>query len=411
MTNVSHTLVYNLKTRQIERTLGDMNVKAAIASPDGQKLWYDDGSQLSSIDLNKPGESPTSITRCIGANASRWMEDGSLCVLTRYGQLLSFDPTANKSQMRQLSIPPQPVPIQSIALGPDGKIWMGGFLAGGTASYDPASGKSELFHGMSQIENFGVLDGKMYLGIYPHARLYEFDPAKAWSADNPRKFATVEGQSRPVAMLGVPGLGKVFIGMVPEYGILGGHLLSYEPKTDSLTDHGEVVAKQSVVSLVYSHGLIVGGTSITGGLGINPTEKQAKLFGWDPGAGKKLFEIVPVPAATAITCLCIGPDQNIWGMADGTLFIFDLLSGKILSNHELLKLDYAARNYNVWRDAFLVVQPSGRVYLTLDDKFFTIDPATKSATMLRDKGAQLLAMDRTGRLYFRDTINLWQYTP
>jgi hypothetical protein len=32
-------------------------------------------------------------------------------------------------------------------------------------------------------------------------------------------------------------------------------------------------------------------------------------------------------------------------------------------------------------------------------------------TMLQEKGAQLLAMDRAGRLYFRDTINLWQYTP
>ena len=38
-------------------------------------------------------------------------------------------------------------------------------------------------------------------------------------------------------------------------------------------------------------------------------------------------------------------------------------------------------------------------------------PAAKQLSILRDKGAQLLAMDRTGRLYFRDTVNLWRYAP
>src|SRR5262249_28291715 len=150
-------------------------------------------------------------------------------------------------------------------------------LAGGAACYDPATGTSDKFRGISQIEHIGMLGGKMYLGIYPHGRLYEFDPTKPWGENNPRKFGTIEGQSRPVAVLGVPEVGKVFIGMVPEYGILGGHLLTYDPKTDGLTDHGEVVARQSVVSLAYAGGMLIGGTSITGGLGIKPVETQAKL--------------------------------------------------------------------------------------------------------------------------------------
>jgi hypothetical protein len=207
-----------------------------------------------------------------------------LGVLTRTAHLLRIDVEARRADGKALQIPPQAIPIQSIECGPDGKIWMGGFLAGGAAVYDPATGKSEKFRGISQIEHIGVLDDKMYLGIYPHGRLYELDPTKPWGENNPRKFATIEGQSRPVAVLGVTELGKVFIGMVPEYGILGGHLLTYDPKNNALTDHGEVVPRQSIVSLTYADGTLIGGSSVTGGLGIKPVETQAKLFGWDPVA-------------------------------------------------------------------------------------------------------------------------------
>jgi hypothetical protein len=362
-----------------------------------------------SLDLDQPTESPQAIARCIGANAMTWLETNDLCVLTSHAQLLHYNPATGKTRMLPLKVPPQPIPIQSIELGPDGKIWMGGFLAGGTAAYDRATGKKELFKGMSQIERIGVLGGKMYFGIYPHARFYEFDPAKPWGENNPRKFAQVMGQSRPMAVLGVPELSRVCIGTVPEYGQLGGQLMLYDPRNDKLDDAGEVVAKQSVVSLVYAHGPVIGGTSIKGGLGIQPEAKCAKLFGWDPATGKKVFEIEPVPDTMAITCLITGPGKNVWGAANGTLFILDPAGQKVLFTKKLPGEDYDANNYLLWRDAFMVVHPSGRVYATLDNQLLQFDPATKKVTVLRDKDASLLAMDRNGRLYFRDLVNLWQY--
>src|SRR5262249_28129648 len=156
---------------------------------------------------------------------------------------------------------------------------------------------------------------------------------------------------------------------------------------------------------------LIGGTSVTGGLGIKPVEIQAKLFGWDPVASKKVFEIDPVAGTSAITCLIVGPDKNVWGVADGTLFIFNPSERRVVSTHPLFKVDYAAKNYNIWRDAFLVVHPSGVVYGTLDGKLFQIDPKTMGVTTLREKDVQLLTMDGQGRLYFRDTINLWQFAP
>jgi streptogramin lyase len=413
VTNRNQAIVYNLKTRAVERETPSESVKSATRAPNSSLVYFGRADHLMSIDLNVPTAEPVEVVRCIGVNGSHWFGDDDLCILTRYAQLLHFHPSSGKSEMLSLKIPPQPIPLQSVELGPDGKIWMGGFLSGGTACYDPATGKSSLYKGMSQIERMGVLGGKLYFGVYPHGRFYQFDPGAAWSADggNPRKIAQIAGQSRPIAVVAVPSLAKIFFGTVPEYGMAGGHLLEYTPGGDAMRDYGEVVPRQSIVALAYSHELIVGGTSISGGLGIEPVERQAKLFLFDPKSGEKIFETIPVPAATAITSLIIGPDQSIWGMANGTLFVFDVEQRKIVSQQELFPVDYKSRHGQVWRDAFLVVHPSGQLYGTVDGRFFRVDPATMRVTLLRESGVSLLAMDRQGRLYFRDSTNLWQYTP
>jgi hypothetical protein len=296
-----------------------------------------------------------------------------------------------------------------MTLGPDGKIWMGGFLAGGTASYDPTTGKHELFHGMSQIENFGQLNSKFYLGIYPHGRLYDFDPTAEWNATNPRKLATIEGQSRPIALLGIPELNKVFIGTVPEYGQLGGVLAIYDISTKKLDVHHDVIAKQSICSLAFDKNLIIGGSTIWGGLGQKPAESLAKLFVWDPATNQKTAELAPVPAAKSITGLFVGPDGNIWGMADGTLFIFDPASQKVLETHPLFPIHFTEDSH-VWRDAAFALHPNGQIFGAVHDQFFQLDPTTKKVTVLRDKAGDLLAMDRDGKLYFHVGAHLWQYT-
>ena len=70
-----------------------------------------------------------------------------------------------------------------------------------------------------------------------------------------------------------------------------------------------------------------------------------------------------------------------------------------------------ATGKHVWRDASLLVHPSGPIYGTQGGKLFRLDPRTYAVTVLRENGDGLLAMDREGRLYFKETIDLWQYTP
>jgi hypothetical protein len=406
--NRNKTLVYNLKTQTVERELPTGAVKSAIGAPDSE-VYYGSAGELMSIGLAHAEQTSRAIIQCAGMNASTWLSSNELCILTSHAELLRYSPGSGKAQTNSLQVSPQPIPIQSIELGPDGNIWTGGFLAGGTARFDPVTRKTELFKGMSQIERMGVLGEKMYFGVYPHGRLYEFDPAKPWGAHNPRQIGQVPGQSRPMAVLGVPELARVFIGTVPEYGKLSGHLLVYEPAKEKLKDEGEIVSKQSVVSLAYANGLILGGTSVAGGLGIKAEAQHAKLFGWDPVSGKKVFELEPVTNSQAITALMNGPDHNVWGVANGTLFIFDPLNRDVVFTKNLVEQEN--RSYQVWRDAFMLLHPSGKIYATLDGRLLQIDPGTKAVTVLRDRDADRLAMDRHGRLYFRDRVNLWRYTP
>jgi hypothetical protein len=312
--------------------------------------------------------------------------------------------------VRALKKPVEPVEIQSMALGPDGRIWMGGYLSGGNAAYDPGSGRSEEYKGLSQAESIAVLGESLYFGLYPHGRFAVYDTTRAWGKGrNPEQGGKIEGQSRPFAGMGVEGLKKVFFGLVPEYGKLGGGVAAYDVVGKKLEFYHDVVKDQSVIALAYVDGLIVGGTSVSGGLGVEPVEREGRLFLWDPEKGEKVFEVVPVAGEPAVTCVIEGPDGRVWGVAGGTLFVFDPHARKVVSRRKLFDVDYSGRH--VWRGASMVVHPDGFLYGTLEGRLFRLDPKTMHVTVLRDRGAGLLAMDRQGRLYFRDGIHLWRYTP
>lgn len=414
VTNMGKSLVINLRSREVEAVLPAMTGQQVMTqSPTDGKVYYAVNGRLYSFDPSKPGEGPTDLAACPGAIGMTWLHDTpepTLAVFTGKAALFQYDPKTGQTSTRSFKTPTEPVAIQSITCGPDGRMWMGGYLSGGNAAYDPATGKSQEYKGLSQSESIAVLGDSLYFGIYPHGRFATADVNKSWGKkSNPKQLGAIEGQSRPFAGMGVPELKKVFFGTVPEYGTLGGGIAVYDVAAGKLDFFHNVVKDQSVIALAYASKVIVGGTSIWGGLGANPTETEGKLFVWDPEKAEKVFETVPVPGVSAVTCLTVGPDGNVWGFAGGTLFVFDPVGRTIVSREKLFDVDYTEKH--VWRDGVLVLHPSGQFYGTLNHVFFRLDPATRHVTLLRGKEAGLLAMDRQGRLYFRDYVNLWQYTP
>lgn len=420
VTNLNQSLFINTTTRKVEAVLPRMTGQQVMAkSPGDGRVYYVVDRKLWSWDTASPKAGPVEIMPSSDALGMTWVkydgEDGypgeTLVVFTRYAGVLRYNPQTGKSSVKQLTAPKEPIVIQSIALGPDGRIWTAGYLSGGNAAFDPKTGKSQEYKGLSQAESMAARGNVLYFGIYPHGRFYAYDATQPWDVKrgNPKHLGDIEGQSRPFAAMGVEELDKVFWGTVPEYGLLGGGLAAYDVKTGKLDFHHNVVQDQSVIALAYADGLVVGGTSVWGGLGIQPTQTEGKLFLWDPKENRKVFEMTPVDGMSAVTCLINGPGGKVWGVAGGTLFVFDVANREIVSRHELFEVSYKGKT--VWKGADLVVHPSGQVYGTLEGKFFRLDPATKRVTVLRQGGAHLLAMDRDGRLYFREKVDLVRYSP
>ncbi len=410
VTNIGKTLVFNLKTGALENETKKLAVRTALKSPTGNKIYYGDDVDYFLSDLTKPAEIPRKIGKYNTILASKWNTPDELYLFTRYGQFVKYNTRSETSSSVSFKVPPQPISINAIHLGPDGKIWTGGYLSGSNAALDPSTGISQEYRGMSQTEGVTVQGSSMYFGIYPGGRLYAYDTDQPWNPgnSNPKMIARIPGQSRFYAGASMNDNKTLFFGSVPEYGHLGGAIVEYNSETGEITTYSDVVPQLSIVSLATAQGIVIGGTSVWGGLGIAPAKTEASLFGWDPVTRKKSFELIPVENAKAITSLINGPDGNIWGIADGVLFIFNPMNRQIVSRHLIYEVNAESKKANVWHDASLHIHPSGKIYGTGGGQLFSIDPDTKKVTSLV-KNASKLAMDKEGNLYFSRGTHLWQY--
>jgi hypothetical protein len=104
----------------------------------------------------------------------------------------------------------------------------------------------------------GYGDGLIALSSYPAARITLYDPKKPYNfgtgpGSNPLDIGPLDAAEiafRPHAMVATPD-GKLWIGSAPNYGIRGGPLGWYDPKTATRGFHREVLADTSPNCLLY----------------------------------------------------------------------------------------------------------------------------------------------------------------
>jgi streptogramin lyase len=411
-------LVIDLKTYEVLNEL-PMNSRGISAkSPVANKIYYTFNYVLHEYDLD------TNTARSLGLTAAGNsavsyafvdLQDPNNPGYTLYGLsgnrggVYRYNLETGKMSSIRLVLPGSAKDINSVVNGPDGKIHMGGFLTGGgITSYNPVNGAVVKNPGLSQVEGFGVLGDKIYAGVYPGARLYEYDPVtlKATLVSD----LGVHGQDRPYAVLGLKKDNKVAIGTLAGYGMLEGALSIYDRTTKETQVYKNIVRNQSVISLAQTDGMLYGGTTVYGGLGSQdpPPEKEAKLFIFDPLSGQKVFETVPVPGATSITSIIVGPDDKLWGFANGTLFVFDPTSRNV--QYADAKFPYGGGRE--WRNVSLTIGTDGNVYGLHNGsrKFFKLDAVSKEMTVLNNDARTGLAQDDFGSFYFSRGTNLIKYT-
>lgn len=324
-----------------------------------------------------------------------------LAMLTQYGEYILIDPRDKWMQSIELEIDAQPVNIQSMEMGFDGRIYMGGYQRG-MSIYNPFTSNIDVnISSFAQPEGIGFLNDKVYFGTYVSAIMYSYDPTKEVDLNvNPKLEFDAKDQDRPFVI--TSGDDKLFVGTVADYGFLEGALLIYDEPTDTWTQHDGVVKNQSIMGLAYKDGLLYGSTSVWGGLGVDPSEPQAKMFIWDVAQGKKIDEftlddLLIDEAPRMIGGLKFGPDGLLWGVVDGTIFAMDMETKKIVKSKMIQPSLYNSSKVLPYKLEFA---PDGLLYSTLSRKLFAIDPETLQYKMVSDSFVNIMTLGIDGSIYF-----------
>ncbi|HMR17771.1 MAG TPA: hypothetical protein PKA53_00605 [Sphingobacterium sp.] len=411
--NSSHytgAFVYNLQSEAYEMQLPDMEVKTVLKHPDSDKVYYAARGRVYFIDFSNNKPKPVLIAAIDGiGRASTWDSQGNFNVLTVSNKVCVVNVKDGTTSDKLLEIPKMPISIQTIFWGPDDKVWSAGYLAGQHGTFDPKTGVHTDYPGLHQTEGMNKLGNKLYFGIYAKAYMYAYDVTKPWDlqAANPKYIGQIQGQDRPFAVLPLADRHEVLFGTVPGYGQLGGAITHLDAEADTFETYTDIISGQSIVSLIHYKGKVIGGSSIFGGLGVIPVETRGKIFEWDPVHKRVLWEDA-IDDFWSVSGLFIGPDEGLWGFADGTLFNYDVENKKVLYKHTVYS--YPEMPSHIWRNGSAVSHPNGLVYFTYNSSMYSFDLKARKVEKLRDN-ASFVILGENDKIYFRNGVELWSYTP
>lgn len=299
-----------------------------------------------------------------------------------------------------------------VGFGPDKKLYGSSVLPIHLLVYNSASAEMDELGDLGGGEIYSFLsrgDSLLMAAYSGSAPLMKYDPRRPFKPgqadENNPKLVTFSGSDsswRPQAMINGPD-GRVFLGAVSGYGLLGGPMTIWNPDTGNVISYPHIVKDQSVVTLAAFDNLIVGGTTIGGGGGSFATQKDAKLFIYDLTQKMKTAEVTPLAGAGTINDLVTAPNGLVYGLVGKAMFTFDPATAQV---KELLPFTLTGAIYNG-----IAVGPDGLLWGLCSSGVFTIDPSTNTATLVAKAPETItagFAMDAKG-IYFASVAKIYRY--
>ncbi|MFE9957124.1 hypothetical protein [Micromonospora sp. NPDC005299] len=324
-----------------------------------------------------------------------------------YGRVYLWNPQTHATRyIGEEDLEGAPNPIQAMGTGPDGAVYIGGFLSPpGMARFDPEDDAMTLLSGAGQVEGFGSQGDHLLYGRYPDGNLLAFDTTKQWAYGTNPVPKAILGDEQQRAQAFVDLGDQIAVGSIPRAGRLGGALSFWTPSTGEVETYRDIVPQQSVVSLVEHDGLLIGGTSINGGYGIEPSASEAELFVFDPDTKQVVERVVPVSGGSAVNALVVDAAGTVWGLSDGTLFTFDPGTRTVRRAERLFP--NVTTMYGHERG--LVLAEDGFLYAAISDSLWRIDPVTWQTSELASGRVAFLTKGGDGNLYYGRVSRLYRW--
>ncbi|WP_053598356.1 PQQ-binding-like beta-propeller repeat protein [Bacillus sp. FJAT-18017] len=341
--------------------------------------------------------------------------------MTAFTDSFFYNPENNAYSVHFPDVDAQGATLHAIA-AIDGNVYSGAYQRGMSIYSEELQDYTYTNFSFHQSQGIQEYKGKVYFGTYTGAKMYRYDPQLPIEYNengkaNPGLYLDIEDeQDAPFTM--ASGDGKLFIGSIPTYGKLGGALTILEEKIaeDGTVDvasktYRNIVENQSVFGLAYKDGKVYGGTSIYGGLGVDPVATEAKMFVFDVEKGEKIAEFTPeipgledVPFQT-IGGFSFGPDGLLWGIIDGTIFAMDPETYEVVKSKEIYETKFLSSKS---RPYYLEWGPDGNLYTTLNRKLTAVDPETLQSEKLVEGTVELMDLAEDGSIYYAVGANLFK---
>lgn len=315
------------------------------------------------------------------------LPDSVLATLQSGGQVTVFDVDAGTVETYPTVATGGTVPLHTIEAIGDASLVMSGYPGGTGARHVPATGEQTVF-GLPQLESITTADGVGYGGVYPGGSIIRLDVTDSGDIATTPVVTLGEEQDRPYHMCEHEG--RLFVGSVPDYGRLGGALSVINLSDGATTVLRNVVQDQSVVGIAVRDGVIYGSTTVRGGLGIEPTATEAKLFTLDLHTLAKTGEYsLGLPGGqlpVLIGGLDFGPERLLWGSADGYVFALDPVRMTI---RRKINIFPEVTRFGMWRPVLTRWDRNGTLYMNVAGRAVQIDTRSLAYKVLSDPAEEI----------------------
>lgn len=393
--------VYDLETGAWSDLVDDVDSLSVGGGRLGLDVYLFQNDELTKYDLQTEKSEKLGFTD-FGGGAARplgWV-GSTLVGAAGTGKLWQFNRKTGKGRMLESTLTGQPVSIRSMGVGPDGRVYAGGFFTGGLAAYDPKTGESQFWPNVGQSEGITTHKGKLYLGVYPGARIYEFDG----TAPKLLLSLTEQEQDRPFAMVSAGDW--LAFGTVPKSGTVGGALGLLDPETGKTVIKRNILPGHSIIGLAYRDGVIYGATSAFGGIS-TPQDTEAKVFAYDIATDSLKWQTAPVAGDLSLGSITFDSAGKLWGLTPDALYEIDPATGQTLRTVKHGTYPWATAT-QVWLDTNIELGGDGKLYGKVQGKAYKIDPATMALTLIA-RPISIVLKGADGHMYLSRFENFYTY--